>query len=161
MRCFVVMGVSGCGKTTIGQALAARLHAVFIDGDDLHPASNVAKMAAGTPLTDADRAPWLARVGETLRDTPGTVLIGCSALKRAYRDIIRDGAGEPVRFLHLTGTRPVLEARMQARTRHFMPTSLLDSQIATLEPPGADEDHVSVDIDQPVEAIVDALAARI
>ena len=155
------MGVSGCGKTTVGDRLAARLGATFVDGDDLHPQANVDKMAAGTPLNDEDRAPWLVRVGETLAGTEGVCLIGCSALKRIYRDTIRAAAGEPVMFLHLSGSREVLEARMAARERHFMPLSLLDSQIATLEPPGADELHVTVDIDQPVEAIVSELAARI
>jgi len=155
------MGVSGCGKTTVGQMLAARMGATFVDGDDLHPQANVDKMAAGTPLTDEDRAPWLVKVGETLAGSSGLCLIGCSALKRAYRDTIRAAAGEQVMFLHLSGSRAVLEARMAARQRHFMPLSLLDSQIATLEPPGADEAYLSVDIDQPVDVIVGALAARI
>jgi gluconokinase len=151
---WVVMGVSGCGKTTVGRAFARAVGARFVDGDDLHPAGNVAKMSAGVPLTDADRWPWLDRVGQELT---GGVVIGCSALKRAYRDRIRAVAG-PVRFLHLAGSREVIAARMAART-HFMPLGLLDSQFVALEPLGADENGVTVDIDQPFAAVVAALVA--
>lgn len=153
---YVVMGVSGCGKSTVGAAFAAATGGQFIDGDDLHPAENVAKMASGQPLTDDDRAPWLDRVAQALT---GHVVIGCSALKRAYRDRIRAGAG-PVRFLHLSGTRDVIAARMAVRPGHFMPLGLLDSQFATLEPPGPDEDAITVDIDQPFDAVVAALLAN-
>jgi gluconokinase len=153
------MGVAGCGKSSVGAALAARLGLPFADGDDLHPAANIAKMTRGEALTDADRWPWLTAVGTALRDRPG--LIGCSALRRAYRDHITAEAGHPVTFLHLSGSRAVIEARMRARTGHFMPPSLLDSQFATLEPPGPDENAVTVDIDQPIDAIVAALLARI
>lgn len=149
------MGVSGCGKTTVGQAFAAAIDARFVDGDDLHPPANVAKMSAGLPLTDADRWPWLTRVGAVLT---GNVVVGCSALKRVYRDRIRAGAG-PVRFLHLAGSCGVIAARMAART-HFMPLGLLDSQFAALEPLGLDEDGVTVDIDQPLAAIVAGLLER-
>jgi gluconokinase len=151
---WVVMGVSGCGKTTVGWAFARAVGARFVDGDDLHPAGNVAKMSAGVPLTDADRWPWLDRVGQELT---GGVVIGCSALKRVYRDRIRAVVG-PVRFLHLAGSHEVIAVRMAART-HFMPLGLLDSQFAALEPLGADEDGVTVDIDQPFEAVVAALVA--
>lgn len=161
MRCFVVMGVAGCGKSTVGAALADRLGATYLDGDDLHPPANIAKMSAGQPLTDADRAPWLDRVGQTLAQTPGTCLIGCSALKRAYRDRIRTSAGEPVGFLHLAGTRGVIEARMHLREGHFMPVSLLDSQFAALQPLQADEAGVTVDIDQPLGAVVQTLASAL
>lgn len=157
---YVVMGVSGCGKTTVGAAFAATIGGQFVDGDDLHPPENVAKMASGQPLTDADRWPWLDLVAGALT---GNVVIGCSALKRAYRDRIRggaeDGAG-PVRFLHLAGSPNVIAARMAARPGHFMPLGLLDSQFATLEPLGVDEDGVTVDIDQPIGFIVAALMAR-
>ncbi len=157
---YVVMGVSGCGKTTVGAAFAATIGGQFVDGDDLHPPENVAKMASGQPLTDADRWPWLDLVAGALT---GNVVIGCSALKRAYRDRIRggaeDGAG-PVRFLHLAGSQHVIAARMAARPGHFMPLGLLDSQFATLEPLGVDEDGVTVDIDQPIGFIVAALMAR-
>ncbi len=157
------MGVSGSGKTQIGQAFAARTGAAFIDGDDLHPAANVAKMARGEPLSDADRWPWLDRIGQALADARGDVVIGCSALRRAYRDRIRARAGA-VTFLYLSGTRDLIGARMAARKGHFMPESLLDSQFATLEPPQPDEDFVSADIDQSIERIavslVEALERR-
>lgn len=151
----VIMGVSGSGKSRVGAALAEALSLRYVDGDDLHPAANVAKMRAGTPLDDADRWPWLARVAEVLRrDAP--VIVGCSALKHSYRDRIRGGAGGPVRFVHLTGSRSVLARRMRARQGHYMPPALLDSQLATLEPPGPDE-ALSVDVDRPVAALVTAI----
>lgn len=150
------MGVSGCGKSLVGAALAARLSAAWRDGDDLHPAANIAKMGRGEPLTDADRAPWLARVGETLRDADGPALIGCSALKRGYRDAIRAAAGGGVAFVHLTGSRDLVAARMGARTGHFMPLSLLDSQFAALEPLAPDEIGVSVDIAAEPDAVIAA-----
>ena len=153
---YVVMGVSGCGKSTVGAAFALAIGGRFIDGDDLHPPENVSKMSAGVPLTDADRWPWLTLVGATLT---GDVVVGCSALKRAYRDRIRAVAG-PVRFLHLAGSKAVIAARMAARPGHFMPLGLLDSQFAALEPPGLDEDAVTVDIDQSLDAIVAALLAH-
>lgn len=149
----VVMGVSGCGKSSVGEALGARLGVPYVDGDDLHPAENVAKMAAGVPLSDADRWPWLDRVADVLAER-APVIVGCSALRRAYRDRIRAGAGGAVRFVHLAGSREVIAARMAARTGHYMPASLLDSQFAALEPPGADE-AVTVDVAAPVERIVD------
>ncbi len=162
----VVMGVSGCGKSTVGALLAARLGVPFIDGDDLHPAANVMKMAAGTPLTDEDRGPWLRAVGRTLaaggsgaggsgaggtgEHAPGHVgaVIACSALRRSYRDLIRSEAPGAF-FVHLAGTREQLAARMGARTDHFMPLSLLDSQLATLEAIAPDEDAVVLDIADP------------
>lgn len=161
MAKFVVMGVSGCGKSMIGAGVARAIGADFIDGDDLHPASNVAKMSAGIPLDDADRAPWLKTVGNTLRDAPGPRVIACSALKRRYRDAIRDAAGGPVVFLHLKGSRAVIGARMQARAGHFMPPALLDSQFAALEPPAPDEDIIEVDIDQTPDAIMAELVAGV
>ena len=161
MRCFVVMGVAGCGKSTVGAALARRIGAAYLDGDDLHPPGNIAKMSSGQPLSDADRAPWLDLVGQALRDHDGACVIGCSALKRAYRDRIRDAAGVPVGFLHLAGSRQVIESRMNARSGHFMPLALLDSQFATLEPLQADEAGVAVDIDQPLGDIVAELLARL
>jgi gluconokinase len=157
---FVIMGVSGCGKSSIGAAFAAAIGGKFIDGDDLHPAANRAKMAAGTPLTDEDRAPWLVKVGQSLRGGTGPIVIGCSALKRRYRDLIRAEAGQPVMFLHLAGSHEVLTKRMAARTGHFMPPSLLDSQLAALEPPTPDERAVTVDIDQTPQAIVAELLVK-
>ena len=148
----VLMGVAGSGKTSVGQALAARIGIAYRDGDDLHPPGNIARMARGEPLTDEDRWPWLERVGQALAAEEALIL-GCSALKRAYRDRIRDAAGEVI-FVHLSGSRRVIAARMRAREGHFMPASLLDSQFAALEPPRPDEAAVTVDIDQPVEAVV-------
>ena len=151
-RRLVIMGVSGCGKSSVGAGLAARLGLNYRDGDDLHPPENVAKMRAGMPLTDADRWPWLGRVGQVfLANAP--VIVGCSALKRAYRDRIRTAAGGPVTFVHLAGSQEVIAARMALRQGHYMPLSLLDSQFAALEPPAAEE-AITVSIDQPLEAIV-------
>jgi len=151
----VIMGVSGCGKSTVGVALAEAIGISYRDGDDLHPAANVEKMRAGVPLTDADRLPWLDRVAEVLRGE-APVIVGCSALRRVYRDRIRAGAGGTVRFVHLVGSRDLIAARMAARTGHYMPTSLLDSQFATLEPPGPEE-AIAVEIDQPLPEMIAAL----
>ncbi len=151
---YVIMGVSGCGKSSVGAAFAMAISGHFIDGDDLHPDANVAKMAAGQPLNDEDRAPWLVKVGQALQGGAAPLVIGCSALKRRYRDVIRHEAARPVMFLHLTGTRAVLIARMAARTGHFMPLSLLDSQLAALEPPSSEEAAIAVDIDQTPQAIL-------
>lgn len=155
----VIMGVSGCGKSSVGAALSDRLGIPYRDGDDLHPAANVEKMRAGVPLTDDDRWPWLDRVAQVLRDE-APVIVGCSALRHDYRDRIRQGAGGPVRFVHLAGDRAVIAARMAARTGHYMPTSLLDSQFATLEPPGPDE-ALTVGIDQEVDAIIATLLPQL
>lgn len=160
----VVMGVSGCGKSSMGEALAHRLGLPFIEGDALHPPENVAKMASGTPLTDDDRWPWLTRVGEALAAPEGGAIISCSSLKRAYRDLLRREAGEGVIFVFLHGSRELLLSRMQHRPGHFMPASLLDSQLATLEPPGVDENTIPVDCAEPLhsalERVADLIAAR-
>lgn len=150
----VVMGVSGCGKSTVGALLAQKLDAKFIDGDDLHPAENKAKMAAGIALNDEDRWPWLDKVGETLQSDE-RVVVACSALKRKYRERILTQAKDAV-FVHLSGSKEVLAERMNARQNHFMPASLLDSQLATLEPLEFDEPGLVIDIDQPVEKIVES-----
>lgn len=148
----VVMGVAGCGKSAVGAALAQVMAVPFRDGDDLHPAENVAKMSRGEPLSDADRWPWLALVGQALAKEP--MIIGCSALKRSYRDFITDQAGAPVTFINLAGSRAVIERRMRARQGHFMPPALLDSQFAALEPPMPDENAITVQIDQPLAGVV-------
>ncbi len=156
----VVMGVTGSGKTTVGEALAHAISATYVDGDKLHPQANIAKMSAGIPLDDADRWPWLAKVGETLSQQPAPVIVGCSALKRAYRDFIAERAGAPVLFIYLDGSRGLISKRMHERTGHFMPTSLLDSQFATLEMPGEDENAIAVAIDAPLDQIVADIAAK-
>lgn len=145
----VLMGVSGSGKSTVAALLAGRLGWDFEEGDDLHPAANVAKMHAGHPLDDDDRRPWLARVAEwivehTEAGRPG--IITCSALKRSYRDVLR---GEHVVFVYVMGTQDQIAARLASRHGHYMPSSLLDSQFAVLEPPGPDERSITVDIDVP------------
>ncbi|KQQ05782.1 hypothetical protein ASG06_04280 [Rathayibacter sp. Leaf185] len=151
------MGVAGCGKTTTGVGLADALGGVFIDADDLHPAVNKAKMASGQALTDDDRWPWLHSVGAVFHTAPaaGTV-VACSALRRAYRDLLRSSAGRPLFFVHLAGARELHAARIRARTGHFMPPALLDSQLATLEPLEPDEDGVTVDIAGTPDSIVEA-----
>jgi gluconokinase len=158
----VVMGVCGCGKSSVGQAIAERLGWTYIEGDDLHPASNKAKMAAGMPLDDDDRWPWLDRIADKARaiDSEGrSVVVACSALKRVYRERLRH-AGADVRFIHLRGDRDLIHARMAARQDHFMPPGLLESQLATLEPPAAAEQAIVLDITHPVAQIAEkAMAA--
>lgn len=152
----VVMGVSGSGKTTLGKRLAERMGCEFLDGDDFHPAANVAKMAAGTPLTDEDRWPWLERLNALLRKRHDAVL-ACSALKQAYRERLAQGV-ERCEFVHLKGTLELIRARLEERRHRYMPASLLQSQFATLEPPAR---AIEVDVAQApetcVEAILDAL----
>ena len=150
------MGPSGSGKSTVGTALAARLGAEFVDGDDLHPAANVAKMAAGIPLQDEDRMPWLRVVGETLRSRD-SIVVACSALRRSYRDAIRAQAHDAF-FAELSVPRGELEQRMRARNEHFMPASLLDSQLETLEPLEDDEHGVRVGESTGVEGTAAAIA---
>ncbi|MFH9074352.1 gluconokinase [Streptomyces alboflavus] len=142
----VVMGVAGTGKTTVGPLLAARLGVPYAEGDDFHPEANIAKMSAGTPLTDDDRWPWLDAIGEWAHGRAGLGgVVSSSALKRSYRDRLRAAAPGLV-FVHLTGDRALIEERMRGRKGHFMPTALLDSQFATLQPFGADEAGVDVDV---------------
>ena len=154
------MGVSGSGKSTVGAALATRLDVPFEDGDDLHPPENVAKMARGEPLDDADRRPWLDRVGGWLAENSDGGVIACSALRRSYRDRLREHC-PGVDFLHLDGDAELLARRQAGRSGHFMPPSLLSTQLRTLEPLAPDELGVVVDVDQPVDAIVaEYVAAR-
>ncbi|WP_245847905.1 gluconokinase [Lentzea kentuckyensis] len=151
-----VMGVSGSGKTTVGAALAQRLRVPFGDADDFHPQANIDKMSAGISLDDADRTPWLAAIGAWLaaHSADGGV-ISCSALKRDYRDILRAAAPTTV-FVHLAGDQEVVRKRVAGRPGHFMPASLVTTQFATLEPLDPDETGIEIDLDQPVDRIVEA-----
>ncbi|WEX79383.1 gluconokinase (plasmid) [Sinorhizobium numidicum] len=149
----VVMGVSGCGKSTVGKRLADYLGAAFVEGDGLHSPANVAKMRSGIPLDDADRGPWVDDIGALLA-RERTVVVSCSALKRSYRDRLRAVAGRPITFVFLQGSRAALAARMGERSGDYMPLSLLDSQLATLELPSGEADVVTIEIDQSPERIV-------
>jgi len=159
---YVMMGVAGSGKSTVGSAFARAIGADFVEGDEYHPAANVAKMAAGTPLTDDDRAGWLrslaGRIRKAERAGKGLVLT-CSALKRSYRDVLRDGASE-LQFVFLTGPRALLAQRLASRQGHFMPPSLLESQLATLEEPAPDEKAWVFHIESSPDKLVDQLTAR-
>ncbi|MEM8850609.1 MAG: gluconokinase [Pseudomonadota bacterium] len=157
---FVIMGVSGCGKTSVGEALAAHGLLTFVDGDTLHPRSNIDKMSRGIPLGDADRWPWLAAVGQRLAAGPDPIAIGCSALARRYRDVIRAEA-MPVHFIHLFAAKAVLAKRVDARRGHFMPPALLDSQFDALEPLAADEDGVTIDIASSLETVIAQASAYV
>ncbi|OBE97085.1 gluconokinase [Mycobacterium sp. 852002-10029_SCH5224772] len=152
----VVMGVSGSGKSTVGAALAQRMRVPFVDADTLHPAANVAKMAAGEPLDDDDRYPWLEKVGEWLTGHRGGGVVSCSALKRQYRDQLRAHC-PGVEFLHLSGSAELIGRRLAARTNHFMPAALLRSQLGTLEALAPDEAGMTVDAGDDVDAIIDAI----
>ena len=158
----IVMGVAGSGKTSVGGALSERLGFPFRDGDEFHPAANVAKMSSGVPLTDEDRWPWLDAIGKAVRDAGDDgIIVACSALRRVYRDRLRAAAGRPIVFVHLTGSRALLAERLAARKGHFMPPSLLDSQLATLEPPGPGERALAVSVEPPVATIADEVVAKL
>jgi carbohydrate kinase (thermoresistant glucokinase family) len=149
----VVMGVSGCGKSTVGHLLAGRLETPFVEGDDSHSAANVAKMAAGQPLTDEDRAGWLQALSLRLRQSVAQaqgLVVACSALKKVYRDVLRQGAPD-VLFVHLQGSPEVLTQRLQQRTGHYMPATLLQSQLAILEPLTKSESALTLDMRMPAE----------
>jgi gluconokinase len=157
----VVMGVTGCGKSTVGKLLAEKLGVDFAEGDDLHPPENIAKMAAGHALTDEDRWPWLAKIADWLADHAASGgVIPCSSLKRSYRDRLREGAPD-VWFLHVDVDRDTIVKRVTEREGHFMPATLVDSQFATLEPLGADEAGAPIDGTQTPEAIVDEARRRL
>jgi carbohydrate kinase (thermoresistant glucokinase family) len=160
---YVVMGVCGAGKSLIGAKLAQELGVEFVEGDALHPPENVRKMAAGIPLTDEDRHGWLLAIAARFRDAKRSgvgMVAACSALKRKYRDLLRSAGDPGVRFIHLEGTRELLAERMTTRRGHFMPTSLLDSQLATLETPTPDEGAWVFDISTPPDVIVANLLKR-
>ncbi|WP_067855509.1 gluconokinase [Nocardia shimofusensis] len=154
----VVMGVSGSGKTTVAARLAAALGVPFAEGDDFHPAANIAAMAAGIALTDADRAPWLDRIADRLTRATDGVVVSCSALARSYRDRLRADVPDLV-FVHLDVPRAEVDRQLRHRGGHFMPPSLLDSQLATLEPLDADEAGIVVDATDTPEALADRVAA--
>lgn len=159
----IVMGVSGAGKSTVAEALSARLGWRCEDGDRFHPASNVAKMSAGEPLTDEDRWPWLKAIADEIDRLCGKrqhAVVACSALRRAYRDVLLHGRDD-VRIVFLDGTKEVIAARLAARKGHFMPPGLLDSQFRTLERPAPEEGAVTVSIDATVEAIVDNIVRQL
>ncbi|HVC61204.1 MAG TPA: gluconokinase [Acetobacteraceae bacterium] len=163
MTILLVMGVSGCGKTTIARGLADRLGWDLIEGDAFHPPANIAKMHASIPLDDADRAPWLANIAAEIdraRAAGRSAVLACSALKRAYRAVLIGARAEMV-LIYLQGTQALIAARLAARTGHFMPPGLLASQFAALEEPGADENPIVLSIAKPPEAIIDAAAAAL
>lgn len=157
----VVMGVSGSGKTTLALVLERRLGWPYAEADEFHPPANIAKMEAGTPLTDEDRLPWLRKMRDRLTEEARagrSVIVTCSALKRVYRDVLREAEGR-VRFVHLTAEKGLIEQRMASRSGHFMPPSLLPSQLGTLEPLEPDEDGVVVLVDVPPEEVADRALA--
>lgn len=160
---WVVMGVSGCGKSTVGQALADAYEVSYVEGDEFHPLANVTKMSAGVALNDEDRYDWLRSLGAQLRaarERDGGLVVSCSALKRRYRDLLRE-SDPALRFAHLAGPREVIAARMQARIGHYMPTSLLDSQFRDLEPLQADEAGIRLDITVPPHLLVAQILASV
>jgi gluconokinase len=159
----VVMGVSGIGKTTVGRRLAAALDARFLEGDSYHPAANIEKMKHGEALTDTDRRPWLEALAGALAESRAkgeSVVLACSALRRRYRDILRDGHDD-VDFIFLNADQALIQKRLDARRDHFMPPSLLDSQFADLEVPGADERAIPADAGQSPDAIVASVLAAL
>ncbi|MBX5226536.1 gluconokinase [Rhizobium sp. NLR9b] len=152
----IVMGVSGCGKSSVGEKLAEALHLAFLEGDALHPAANVEKMSKGIPLTDEDRMPWLDLIGKRMQaslEKGEGIIVSCSALKRIYRDRLRAAAGSNLFFVYLEGSKALLTKRMGERKGHFMPVSLLESQLATLEVPTGEPEVVTVDIDDTIDGI--------
>lgn len=160
-KVYVIMGVSGCGKSTVGQALAVRLGCPFYDGDDFHPAANVAKMAGGAPLNDEDRAPWLAVLHDLLArhvEKGETAVLACSALKKAYRDQLRAGQQDDVAFVYLQGSFDLIWQRMAARPNHYMKAAMLQSQFDTLEEPD-DKEAFRINISESINAIVETIFA--
>ncbi|MBX2883017.1 MAG: AAA family ATPase [Granulosicoccus sp.] len=157
----VVMGSSGCGKSTIGAILARKLSVDFLEGDDFHSSESRAKLAAGIALTDQDRWPWLRSLAQALGRSDSRQVASCSALKRAHREYISKVAAEPVLFIYLKGSRDVLAARLAARSDHFMSSSLLDSQLSTLEPPDHREFAITVNIEARIDAVVEEIISKL
>jgi gluconokinase len=156
------MGVCGSGKSLVGAAFARALDIEFVEGDAFHPLENVARMSAGIPLTDADRASWLRAIGDRLAEGQRAgfgLVVSCSALKRSYRDLLRRSSGE-LQFIFLHGSRELLAERLGRRVGHFMPPSMLDGQLATLEEPSPDEGAWVCDVAEPLDVLVDALVQR-
>jgi gluconokinase len=160
MSAFVLMGVSGAGKTTVGKRVAADLGLTFIEGDEFHPQSNIAKMSSGVPLTDEDREPWIAAVAKAVneRRPERDAVIACSALSRFVRERLRDAVQEPLHYLLLTAERSVIAKRLQARARHYMKAGMLESQFAALEAPS---DAITVDVDRPLPEVCAEVANHI
>ncbi len=156
----ILMGVSGCGKTAVGQTLAQRLGIPFLEGDDFHPSQNIAKMSSGVPLDDDDRVDWMTTIRKAMIQQTGSAIVSCSALKRKHRAFLAD-LPKPVRFIYLRGDRELLEGRIESRIGHFFDPKLLGSQLASLEEPFPDEDALVVDVDPPVEKIVATIHARL
>lgn len=160
----VVMGVSGCGKSSVGKAIAAYYGIPYIEGDAMHPPANIAKMSAGTPLNDEDRWPWLDALAERLNAESavcGGAVATCSALKSAYRDRIQAGSGPQTRFIFLDCARQTLERNHAGRKGHFMPPSLLDSQLAALEPPYDEARAIIIDGNQPFDDVIRSIIAKL
>lgn len=160
-RLIIVMGVCGCGKSTIAEQLADVLNAVYLDADDYHPQESIDKMSRAEALTDKDRWPWLKNFSRAMAQQPGQVVGACSALTRAYRTCLTEAAEEPVLFIYLDGSKTLIRQRMSARENHFMPDSLLDSQFKTLEIPTIDEMALSIDINAQSEQIVTDILSKI
>ncbi len=161
----IVMGVSGVGKTVVAKALSAKIHAIYVEADEFHPEVNIAAMRSGTPLTDDMRQPWLlgiaAEIKSIQRRNPGkAVVVACSSLKRSYRDILRLNLSN-AKFVYLSGDKSLISQRLAQRRDHFMPPTLLDSQLATLEPPAPDERHIEIDASHPKEKIVTEILAAL
>lgn len=158
MTCIIVMGVSGSGKSSVGAGVANMLGLPFLEGDSLHSNESVAKMESGIPLQDADRWPWLSQIGEQLAASETGIVISCSALKKTYRNHLREKAGKPLLFIFLDGSYEILHEHMRQRTGHFMPVGMLESQIAALEPPLGEPHVFHANVEHPVAAIIDESA---
>jgi gluconokinase len=152
-RLIIIMGVSGCGKSTVAESLADTMNGQFLDADDYHPAANIEKMHRGDALSDNDRWPWLQHFGKSMAQQTGIVVGACSALRQIYRQRLIDAANEAILFVYLNGEKQLIQKRLVSRNNHFMPTSLLDSQFAALEVPDTSEQAISVEISDPCHQV--------